>query len=136
MSRKMPPKAAMVGWASTSRSANRSWSASLPSASSTADHGLMPALALTSRNGKTSRIPKTAIRMPTVRKIVCQNFDIRRRIVALMTALSNENEISRMRQDRDEEEGGEPGGHRSLVVVRVAGAVPESARETGDGHHE
>ncbi|SLH92978.1 Uncharacterised protein [Mycobacteroides abscessus subsp. abscessus] len=47
-------------------------------------------------SGNTRRMPNTAMRMPMVRKIFCQNSLIRRRTVALMTALSNDNETSRM----------------------------------------
>ncbi len=61
----------------------------------TASIGPSLAVIATITTGKTSRMPKTAMRMPTVRKIFCQNAFIFRRIPALMTALSNESEISR-----------------------------------------
>ena len=45
--------------------------------------------------GKTSRMPKTAISTPTVRKIFCQKAFIFSRILALTTALSKDSETSR-----------------------------------------
>lgn len=45
--------------------------------------------------GKTSRMPKTAMSTPTVRKIFCQKAFIFFRIPALTTALSKDSEISR-----------------------------------------
>ena len=65
------------------------------SASRTASTGLRLAVMPTMSSGKTSRMPKTAMRMPTVRNIFCQKAFIRSRIVALTTALSKESEISR-----------------------------------------
>ena len=50
----------------------------------------------TMTTGKTSRMPKTAMRTPTVRKIFCQKAFIFFRIPALTTALSKDSEISRM----------------------------------------
>ena len=61
-----------------------------------ASTGFSPAVTATMTSGNTSRMPNTAIRMPTVRKIRCQNAFIRSSTVALTTALSNESEISRM----------------------------------------
>ena len=49
----------------------------------------------TMTTGKTSRMPKTAISMPTVRKIFCQKAFIFFRMPALTTALSKDSEISR-----------------------------------------
>ncbi|CFR81482.1 Uncharacterised protein [Mycobacterium tuberculosis] len=46
-------------------------------------------------SGNTSRIPNTAIRIPMVRNIRCQNGLIRCRIAALMMALSNDSDTSR-----------------------------------------
>ncbi len=60
----------------------------------TADHGLSRALTATITTGKTRRMPKTAITMPTVRKIFCQKALIFFRIPALITALSKDSEIS------------------------------------------
>ena len=40
-------------------------------------------------------MPKTAMTMPTVRKIFCQKSLIRSRTVALMTALSKDSDTSR-----------------------------------------
>ncbi len=54
------------------------------------------ALTATITTGNTSRIPKTAMRMPMVRKIFCQKAFIFFRIPALITALSKESEISRI----------------------------------------
>ena len=62
----------------------------------TASIGPSFAVIATMTTGKTSRMPKTAMRMPMVRKIFCQKAFILRRMPALMTALSNESEISRM----------------------------------------
>jgi len=45
-------------------------------------------------SGNSSRMPKTAMTMPTVRKILIQNSDIRFRTLALTTALSKDNETS------------------------------------------
>ena len=58
--------------------------------------GFSPAVTATMTSGKTSRMPNTAIRMPMVRKILCQNASIRSSTVALTTALSKDSEISRM----------------------------------------
>ena len=55
-----------------------------------------PAAAATITIGNTSRIPKTAIKMPQVRKICCHFSFIRLRMCALTIALSNEIEISRI----------------------------------------
>lgn len=65
-------------------------------ARSTASIGPILALIATITTGKTSRMPKTAIRMPMVRKIFCQKAFIFFRIPALTTALSKDSEISRM----------------------------------------
>ena len=54
----------------------------------------------TMTTGKTSRMPKTAISTPTVRKIFCQKAFIFFRMPALTTALSKDSEISRIGQDR------------------------------------
>ncbi|SKY01413.1 Uncharacterised protein [Mycobacteroides abscessus subsp. abscessus] len=54
------------------------------------------ALNQTITSGKTSRMPKTAISTPMVKKIFCQNALMRRSTVALMTALSKESDTSRM----------------------------------------
>ena len=89
--RKIPPKAAIDGWAAVSLSA---YSLGWCSASSNTCHGLMCAVTATMMIGKRKRIPKTAMMMPIVRNIFCQNRLIRRRIVALTTALSNDSEIS------------------------------------------
>ena len=89
--RKMPPKAAIDGWAAVSFSA---YSLGWCSASWNTSHGLMCAVTATMTIGNRNRIPKTAMTMPTVRNIFCQNGFIRRRIVALTTALSNDSEIS------------------------------------------
>ncbi len=48
----------------------------------------------TMTTGKTRRMPNTAMRMPTVRKIFCQKAFIFFRIPALTTALSKDSEIS------------------------------------------
>ncbi len=64
-------------------------------ATRTASHGLSFAVMATMMIGKISRMPKTAMSTPTVRKIFCQNAFSLRRMPALMTALSNESEISR-----------------------------------------
>ncbi len=60
----------------------------------TASAGDSPAVALTSSTGKTSRMPKTAMRMPMVRKIFFQNSLIRFSTLAFTTALSKESETS------------------------------------------
>ncbi|KPC76262.1 hypothetical protein ADL35_22160 [Streptomyces sp. NRRL WC-3753] len=65
------------------------------SARCTALQGLSRALTATITTGKTSRIPNTAITIPMVRKIFCQKAFIFFRIPALITALSNDSEISR-----------------------------------------
>ena len=57
--------------------------------------GLSFAVMATMTSGKTSRMPKTAISTPTVRKIFCQKAFILLRMPALTTALSNDSEISR-----------------------------------------
>ena len=61
----------------------------------TASNGLSFAVIATMTTGKTSRMPKTAMSTPTVRKIFCQKAFIFCRIPALTTALSKESEISR-----------------------------------------
>ena len=53
-------------------------------------------------------MPKTAIRMPTVRNIFCQKSFIRSRIVALTTALSNDSETSRMPRIRHRKNAAQP----------------------------
>ena len=47
-------------------------------------------------SGSSSRMPNTAMTMPTVRKIFCQKSLIRSSTVALITALSKESDTSRM----------------------------------------
>ncbi|MNT27348.1 hypothetical protein D3C72_1629750 [compost metagenome] len=47
-----------------------------------------PVGTITIKIGKTKRTPKTAIKIPTVKKIVCQNFDILTSTRLFMTALS------------------------------------------------
>lgn len=92
ISRKTPPKAAIDGCASVTNC----WYLSLSlSASSTASTGPILAVIATIRTGKTSRMPKTAISTPIVRKMVCQKALIRFRIPALITALSKDSETSR-----------------------------------------
>ena len=58
--------------------------------------GPILALIATITTGKTSRMPKTAIRTPMVRKIFCQKALIFFRTPALTTALSKDSEISRI----------------------------------------
>ena len=89
------------------------------SASRTASTGLSFAVMPTMSSGKISRIPNTAIATPTVRKIFCQNGDIRTSTVALTTALSKDSETSRIGEDRRQ---GEPGA----AAVEEAGDVRPS----------
>ncbi len=58
-------------------------------------HGEMCAVAPTMSSGNSSRMPKTATTMPTVRNSLCQKGDIRSRTRALTTALSKESDTSR-----------------------------------------
>jgi hypothetical protein len=51
-------------------------------------------LADTRTSGMIRRMPTTAMRMPMVRKIFCQNSDIFSSTRAFTTALSNDREIS------------------------------------------
>ena len=53
-----------------------------------------PVMTATMTIGNTRRMPNTAIRMPTVRNIFCQNGSMVLSTEALMTALSNDSEIS------------------------------------------
>ncbi len=64
------------------------------SASCQASTGERSAVTKTMTSGNSSRMPKTAMRMPTVRKILTQNSDIRFRTLALTTALSKESDTS------------------------------------------
>ena len=68
--------------------------------------GPILALMATMTTGKTRRMPKTAMRTPTVRKIFCQKAFIFFRIPALTTALSKDSEISRTARIGDDPEGG------------------------------
>lgn len=61
-----------------------------------ASSGFKADAAATTNNGKINRIPKTAIKIPTVRKMRCHNGSIRPSILALTTALSKDRLISRI----------------------------------------
>src|SRR5664279_56861 len=56
--------------------------------------GVSPAVTATMMMGNSSRMPKTAISTPIVRKSFCQSSDILFRTVALITALSKLSDIS------------------------------------------
>src|SRR5680860_1757505 len=93
--------------------------------------GPSDAVTPTRTSGKTRRIPNTAIAMPMVRKIVCQKWLIRTRILALTTALSNDSETSRMiRMVRIRKTDGPPRIRPPSMVSRVAAAEKPKIRST------
>jgi hypothetical protein len=104
ISRNMPPNAAMIGCASVSSVSYDglpSGKYAAPSAGGfmarrNASTGGRPAAAHTMTSGSSNRMPNTAMTMPMVRKIFCQKSLMRSSTVALMTALSNESDTSRI----------------------------------------
>ena len=92
MPRKAPPKAPSGTWALVRM---RAYSAGSSAASRRASQGFTQATTLTTTSGNTSRIPKTAMAMPQVRKRWRQSGVMSRSTEALTTALSKESETSR-----------------------------------------
>ena len=72
----------------------RAYSSGWLAASTSACHGPMPAAITTISSGNTIRMPKTAIRMPQVRKRRCQTGCMSLSLLAFTMALSKDNEIS------------------------------------------
>lgn len=85
MSRNVPPNALMTGAACVSVSL---YSTGLLRARSTTLMKSFPLENITMKIGRTNRTMNTAKTIPTVKKRVCQNFDIRPRTLLFMTALS------------------------------------------------
>ena len=93
-SRKTPPNAEICAWCSSRIS---EYSKGSSRAKFQVSSKLMLVVKPTIKSGKINLIPNTAINIPKVRKIVCQNLFQFFRIEAFTTALSKDNDISSIR---------------------------------------